>query len=107
MTYVVPIKTVSGLNAREHWRVRAKRVKAEREAVAWALSLTKPLRLPVTVTLTREGKRKLDSDNLQGALKAPRDEVAKWLGADDADPRIEWRYAQTTGKEYAVLIDFE
>ncbi len=24
----LPLKTVAGLNAREHWRVRAKRVKA-------------------------------------------------------------------------------
>jgi len=105
MPFLVPIKTVAGLNAREHHMARSRRVKAEREAVAWVLKLTKPPRLPVVVTLTREGKRKLDGDNLQGALKAVRDQVAEWLGADDADPRIDWQYAQTIGKEYAVLIE--
>jgi hypothetical protein len=101
----VPIKTVSGLNVREHWRVRAKRVKAERSAVAWAMSCTDPPGLPAIVTLTREGKRLLDSDNLQGSQKAVRDAVADWLNCNDADPRIEWRYAQVTRPDYGVLIE--
>lgn len=103
----VPIKTVSGLNVREHWRVRSKRVKAERSAVAWAMSCTDAPRLPVVVTLTREGKRVLDGDNLQGSQKAVRDAVADWLGCNDADPRIEWRYAQVVAKEYGVVIRVE
>lgn len=101
----VPIRTVSGLNAREHWRVRSKRVKGERSAVAWAMSCTEPCALPCVVTLTREGKGTLDTDNLQGAAKAVRDAVADWLGCNDNDPRIEWRYAQTKAKDYAVLIE--
>lgn len=100
----VPIKTVSALNVREHWRVRSKRVKAERTAVAWAMSCTDAPRLPVTVLLTREGKRVLDSDNLQGSMKASRDAVADWLGCNDADPRIEWKYAQAIAKDYGVVI---
>jgi hypothetical protein len=101
----VPIKTVSGLNAREHWRVRANRVKAERTAVAWAMSCTEPCALPCVVTLTREGKGTLDSDNLQGSQKAVRDAVADWLGVNDADPRIDWRYAQVKAPAYGVLIE--
>ena len=103
----VPIRTVSGLNVREHWRVRSKRVKAERSAVAWAMSCTDPMAVPCVVTLTREGKGQLDSDNLQGSQKAVRDAVADWLGVNDADPRIEWRYAQVRAKDYAVLITVE
>lgn len=33
-SYLIPIKTVTGLNAREHWRKRAARVKAVRDEIA-------------------------------------------------------------------------
>ena len=51
-----------------------------------------------TVTLTRIAPRKLDCDNLRGALKAVRDGVADWLGVDDGSERITWKYAQERGK---------
>ena len=111
MTILVPIRTVSCTNAREHWRVRAKRVKEERIAVAWLLRpafwhrrLT--ARLPCTVTLTRIAPRDVDDDNLRGALKGCRDEVAAHIGVDDRDERITWRYGQRRGRvrEYAVEI---
>jgi hypothetical protein len=103
--FEVPIRTVTGLNAREHWRARARRVEKERLAVAryWqtiAWSWRRELELLVkagdyfVVTLTRIGPRKCDSDNLQGALKAVRDQVAEELGLDDGDERLEWRYEQ-------------
>lgn len=80
----VPIRTVPGMNAREHWRARSRRVKTERTAIAWALTgQTKP-QLPCVVTLTRVAPSNgLDDDNLAGALKAVRDQVAEWLGVDD------------------------
>lgn len=61
---------------------------------------------PMVVTFTRVSPRKLDDDNLAFAFKGIRDEVAAYFGMDDADPRIEWRYAQAKGKA-AVRIDFE
>lgn len=95
----VPVRTISAINAREHWAVRAKRVKSERIATAWALrgacseGLIK--REPI-VRLTRlmgPRGRMLDDDNLRSALKSVRDSVAEWLRADDADERITWVYA--------------
>lgn len=96
---VVPIATRSP-NKREHWGARARRVRTERAAVFGALrGLDAPLALPLVVTLTRIGARRLDGDNLQGALKGVRDGVAGFLGVDDADPRITWRYAQEMTRE--------
>lgn len=91
----LPIKTVGGLNAREHWRKRAVRVRGERAAGHMSVkhSRGKPT-LPVTVTLVRLSAGKLDDDNLQGAFKAIRDGVADAYGVPDNDQRITWRYDQ-------------
>ncbi len=109
---VVPIRTTSKTNDRDHWRVRAKKTKAERDATSVVLAhrtgvavvffdAPKGTRLrwrdpplPCTVTLTRISERYLDDDNVRGALKAIRDEVAAFLGVDDRDPRVVWAYAQ-------------
>lgn len=108
---VVPIRTVSVANTRTHWAVKARRVKAERHAVA--LLLRPLLRgeptglwVPCVVTLVRIAPRELDDDNCVRAMKACRDSIAAELGVDDRDPRVEWRYAQRRGRvrEYAVEV---
>jgi hypothetical protein len=93
-------------NLREHWRVRHKRVQAQRQLVALYIGGKPRPTLPVVVTLTRIAPRALDGDNLQSAFKAVRDQVATWLRVDDADPRVRWEYAQRRGGvgEYAVSI---
>ena len=98
----IPIRTTTGLNAREHWRVRARRVQAERRATAlvWrsCVGALPPARGPILVTLTRIGPRKCDDDNLQGGLKAVRDQIAAELGVDDGDTTlVAWRYRQERG----------
>lgn len=102
----VPIKTINGLNERAHWSVKAKRAKAERHAVGWALSCTDSPALPCLVLITREGmnRRLMDGDGLQSAAKHVRDAVADWLGVDDSDRRITWAYDQTPNTPYAVRI---
>lgn len=95
MLVICALRTVAGLNAREHWRARSRRVKKEREVVQIMLHNSKPPSLPCAITLTRcAPSRGLDSDNLQGSLKAVRDQVAVWLGCDDRDSRVDWRYEQ-------------
>jgi hypothetical protein len=91
---VLPIKTVSAANKREHWAVRAKRTKAERNV---AFLMTPHMELPVDVTLTRVSPRELDDDNLRPALKAIRDGVADRLGVNDRDPQVRWSYRQEKG----------
>jgi len=113
MKFTIPIRTVSTLNAREHHHARARRVKAEREATAWAWKMWGPRRgsgwdYPITVTFTRIAPRLLDDDGCVAAMKAARDQVADELGLpNDRDPRVQWRYAQKKGgvREYAVLVE--
>lgn len=103
----VPVATASEANAGGKRRDQIARKGAVKAAVRATLALGKPPPLPVVVRLTRvgSGPRPLDGDNLQRALKAVRDVVAEWLGADDADPRIRWRYKQRRGWSPAVVVD--
>lgn len=98
----LPIKTRSLLNLREHWAARARRTKAHRAATILALRAhlgSADMRREldgdgqIVVTLIRYGRR-LDDDNLRGALKAVRDGVAEWAGIDDGSPRWRWEYGQ-------------
>lgn len=101
----LPLKLASLANERAHWSIKARRAKEQRKAACYA---TFPLKLappPWIVTITRVGKRKLDSDNLAISAKHVRDGIADRLGMDDGDPRIEWRYQQRIGKDYAVEIE--
>ena len=108
MTVEVPIRIHGAPNLREHWAARAKRVKQERASVGWFLRAIKKPALPCAVTLTRIAPRSLDGDNLQAGCKAARDEIAAWLGVDDADPRVTWRYAQEPRpKTYALRVTVE
>ena len=106
----VPIRTSTGLNAREAWHTRSRRVRAEREATAWLLrGATRPP-IPCSVLLTRcAPSGGLDDDNLTGALKGIRDEVAKWLGIDDRhSAQVRYVYAQcrTAPGVWGVRIEF-
>jgi hypothetical protein len=115
----VPVKIESLANKREHWTATAKRKKAQRECALLALTVANRGRtfdapmhqeaLPMTITLTRIGPRQLDDDNLAGGFKHVRDGVADWLGIDDGDKRLTWKYEQRKGapKEYAAEIRIE
>ena len=100
ITFSVPIQTKSVANLREHWTAKAKRVKAQRRATAYrtppALKSLGPL---LVVTLTRVSARRLDDDNLQGALKGVRDQVACALGVDDRSSLVRWEYGQEKGED--------
>jgi hypothetical protein len=94
LTVVIsPLRLASEANAGGTRRAAIARKTAVKAAVAGAMpAMTFPL--PAMVTLTRLGGKSLDGDNLQRSMKAVRDMVAEWLGVDDADKRIRWRYRQ-------------
>ena len=98
LAFFVPVQTRSETNMREHWSDRYRRSRAQKRTVGGVLAvegvLHTPPPPPVVVTLTRMGGRRLDDDNLRGALKYVRDALAEWLGVDDRDPRVAWRYDQ-------------
>jgi hypothetical protein len=108
---VLPLKIISEANGREHWRKKAARVRNHRRAAMLGLNAVHPDWFPesATVTLTRISPRTLDDDNLASGFKAVRDGVADWLGIDDGDKRLTWRYAQRKGrpKEYAAEVVIE
>ena len=112
----LPKPLPSAANLREHWTVRARRVKAQRVLVAMHMMFARVAPLAtlvatfkstrVTCTLTRIAPRRLDSDNLSGAFKSIRDEVAKQVGLDDGSLRWWWTYAQEVGPP-AYRIELE
>ena len=103
----LPLRTSSGLNAREHFMARARRARTEREAVNWMLQGRPKPGLPCVVTLTRIAPSAgLDDDNLAGSLKAVRDQVALWLGVDDKRRDVvRYAYDQARGP-WGVRIEF-
>jgi hypothetical protein len=64
--------------------------------------------LGARVTLMRPIARiPLDTDNLSGAFKGVRDEVAAFLGVDDRSDRIHWVYTQEKGKGLKPTVTIE
>lgn len=106
LAFDVPVRTVSLTNQRGHWGKRARRAKDERLATwgAWhatphhyrgALLGALAAGAQLQVLMRRVDPSRLDDDNIRGALKHVRDELARCLGlADDADPRVAWAYDQ-------------
>ncbi len=105
ISFTVPIETKSASNLREHWRARHERTKTQRRATAYRtppeLKKLGPL---LVVTMTRVSPRSLDDDNLRGALKGVRDQVACALGVDDRSRLVRWEYGQERG-EASVRVE--
>ncbi len=104
-----PLRLARGGNDRDgHWRARDRRVKSERESVAWMLVGAPIPATPCTVLITRIAPGNgLDDDNLAGACKAVRDEFSKWIGVNDRRSDIvKYTYDQRRGTkgEWGVRI---
>ncbi len=113
-TFTLPLKLVASCNAREHWRVVAKRAKEQRGFARAMADATRRsdgnllLSTKFKVKITRVGKRKLDSDNLAISAKHVRDGIADALGVNDGDENaVAWAYAQEVGKDYGVKVTIE
>lgn len=61
----------------------------------------------VTFTRTTPGIGLDKDENLRMAFKHVKDQVADWLGLNDRDDRIEWRYAQEKAPKGRVRIEVE
>lgn len=118
ITIILPLRTVSKLNTREHWAKKAKRNASERQTAKLLVGAEvkrEGLKPPAKVTLTRIGPNPLDGDNLQGSNKSVRDGIADAFGLDDRSPLLTWVYSQRTGRrkakgrpaEYAVEVTIE
>ncbi len=108
MKYHIPIELPSLANSRLHWR----RMTSLKRGQRWATHISmKKCResaavpaLPLVVTITRHGPRKLDDDNLAAACKYVRDQIAEEVGMDDGSPLYTWVYKQVTGP-YGVDVE--
>lgn len=110
--FMVPgLKTVSEMNRREHWGAKNRRKKDQQEQVAVAMLNAlrgKRVELPCIVKMTRIGPKKMDNDNLAGAMKHCQDQIARQLGADDGDESkvIFHHYQMPIGsRDYAVKVE--
>lgn len=108
---VLPLRTVSEPNVRGHWAVKSQRARNQRWVARHLVSGAELPRPPLVVTLCRVSPRRLDDDNLRGALKHVRDGVADALGIDDGSDLVEWRYAQVakikSAEKFAVWVRIE
>lgn len=109
--FMVPLRTISELNAREHWTATYKRRQDEEQIVAVAMQNNlrgRQVEMPCVVKLTRIAPRRLDShDNLRSSFKATADFISRKLGVNDGDGSITWEYDQIAGqaKHYAVKVE--
>ncbi len=108
--FTLPLRVNSTLNKREHWRVTAKR-KWEHRSLARSAVVSaiggKDFSMPIQVTITRFGKRKLDAhDNLRDSTKFVVDGIADALEVDDGnEAQVQWHYKQVSPADYAVMVE--
>lgn len=97
----LPLKLVTPLNMRQHWKRVWLRGQREKAAVTLVLS---PFRRavpppPRIVTLTRISAGTYDSDSLYACFKHVRDATARFIGVDDKDSAdLVWKYTQEVGR---------
>lgn len=114
-TYIIqlPIRLYVESNDSSHWRIKYQRHKKHTMLIRHEWRKLPPVSLPVRISLTRIGKRRVDEDNLiGGCFKHIRDCVADLLipglakGQADGNPQImSWQYHQEIGKTYALKIE--
>lgn len=104
----------SEANKRGHWSAAAKRKAKQRETVRLMLCSSvgtcqrravAQIGFPLEVTIVRVAPRLIkDDDNLAAGCKAVRDEFAAWLGVDDGDKRVTYRYEQRKASKTAAVV---
>lgn len=106
-TFLLPIRTFSESNMREHWSKKYKRKNAQQLTTRLMLGAVIEPWPTVRVRLTRLGPRKLDTDNNVSSFKHVQDAVAAWLFVDDGSERVTWEYGQEKSKTYSVRVEVE
>ena len=83
----------TSMGARMAAASRAKSQRTGATTMCWA-KFGAPPAPPLTITITRVAPAELDTDNLAASAKHVRDGVSDWLGINDKDKRLQWRYEQ-------------
>lgn len=124
------LRVVTESNSKESWVAKHfERTDPQRTAVAWAWNRAGLPRATFHVEPSRSGKRmakrfttshpptvvrcvrlaagELDDDNLPGAFKHVRDEIAELLGFNDKRKDVRWEYAQEPAPRRTFRIRIE
>lgn len=112
ITWKIPIRLLSEANlSGEHWSHKSKRQQTQQLQVKAELKgIDKLVDFPCKIVMTRLSPRLLDDDNLVGAFKHIRDQIADCIlpglakGRADGDPRLSWKCEQEKSKEKMVKI---
>jgi len=104
MRFHIPIKLPSLANIRVHWRKMIRIKTKQKRATKYCLHGNIIPPMPLVITITRIGPRKLDDDNLASACKYVRDAIAATIGVDDGNPGYTWQYSQRKG-EYGIEVE--
>lgn len=111
ITIEAPIKVISEANTHTGWKARHYRGVGQKTEMNyyWKQTLKgRRVSLPCVVRLTRIGPKALDTDNLAGAFKAVRDQIAKEIGIDDgAVKQIRFEYEQEAigSRKYGIRVE--
>lgn len=115
--FALPMRTVSitnmGGKLRDKLSLKAEQKAMLAEELARHESKRAELAGPCTIILKRVSSRTLDSDNLPGAFKTPRDIIAQFLrggkvGEMDDDPSLTWAYEQgKIGNAKGIIVSIK
>lgn len=98
-------KVPTGKHAQQTRALEPKAQKARKGSIGRKRGNRKHQPPEIIVTMTAMIPRYFDDDNLAGALKPIRDEIADWIGIDDGDGRIRWECGQVgTQGEPGVMV---
>ena len=113
--YYIPLKTCSEANSSEHWTVKSKRHKLQKNKVKAIFLKERPsITLPCKATLTRISPRQLDvNENLPMSFKYITDSICEYFypglapGRADGMGGITFEFKQEKGniREYAIRIE--
>lgn len=117
LTTTIDVALGRGQNMREGWHATAGRKDKEKKATRAALpsvlwdGSTMASRMTddkgARITVVRPyspSAGPMDTDNLSGSFKYPRDEIAAFLGVDDGSPRLHFIYQQTVAVKLGMSV---
>ena len=107
MKFHIPIQlpSLANLSTTRRAMIRLKMDQKAATKICLRDARTQPLPpMPLLVTITRVGPRRLDDDNLDAACKYVRDQIAAHVGVDDGSDQYTWQYKQRIGK-YGVDVE--
>jgi hypothetical protein len=109
LTFIIPVRLLTGGNIPYRRFATGRRAKVERDAARLVTrnEVRYGVRLPLKITLTRLAPHPVDEDNLGNRLKHVQDGVADGIGLPNDRDGLHWVYAQETAPAESVRVSIE